>query len=380
MPVSEILRQYSRYFLGEHCEAEFAEGLAELERNWRGPLTGHLQVPRTLTRFQELEKKARPGDLKNWRFQQALLRAYFDAYTQRRLMAENARELEAMNVLRKAQQTGALATMAAAEEVLSSATGQTNDPMRKRVFQLAEALYQNIGMQLSVERYRAISVGRGAMLDTIDFPLNNRVWLTERFSAIRQLQTEPERLRAIDEILNWTQPGPGGYYDDLGNSALQPHLVSGPGFVRDPASFEAPRANFADEPLMKDAAGSMASTRRTSWLDHEEALYDAPLKLAYADLDPSGQYRVRVVYCGDNYQRKIRLVANESIEIHPLIEKPMPFKPLEFAVPQEATRGGKLTLSWTAEPGLGGNGRSCQVSEVWLLKAPIAGAEIKSDR
>ena len=38
MPVSEILGQYSRYFIGEHCEAGFAEGLAELERNWRGPL------------------------------------------------------------------------------------------------------------------------------------------------------------------------------------------------------------------------------------------------------------------------------------------------------------------------------------------------------
>jgi len=41
-------------------------------------------------------------------------------------------------------------------------------------------------MQLSVERYKAISVGRGANLDTIDAPLNNRLWLKAQFQEIRQ--------------------------------------------------------------------------------------------------------------------------------------------------------------------------------------------------
>jgi len=32
---------------------------------------------------------------------------------------------------------------------------------------------------------------------------------------------------------------------------------------------------------------------------------------------------------------------------------------------------GKLTLElrWNIDPGMGGNGRGCQVSEVWLIKA-----------
>jgi hypothetical protein len=48
--------------------------------------------------------------------------------------------------------------------------------------------------------------------------------------------------------------------------------------------------------------------------------------------------------------------------------KPVPFKPLEFLIPQSATGRADLTLSWYGEPGLGGNGRGCQVSEVWLIK------------
>ncbi len=116
------------------------------------------------------------------------------------------------------------------------------------------------------------------------------------------------------------------------------------------------------------------STRRLSWLDHEEALYDGAVELAYTGLDANAGYRVRVVYAGDNYVRKLRLVANGSFEIHPFLEKPLPFKPLEFPIPRNATRNGALTLTWTAEPRLGGNGRACQVSEVWLLKDSSAAA------
>src|SRR5262249_37329486 len=119
----------------------------------------------------------------------------------------------------------------------------------------------------------------------------------------------------------------------------------------------------ADEPDEKTEGA-----RRVSWIDHAEALYDSPLQLHYPHLTPSAHYKVRVVYAGDNPKRKIRLIANDGIEVHPLIGKPVPFKPLEFPIPPAATQSGSLTLKWFGEPGLGGNGRGCQVSEVWLLK------------
>ena len=68
--------------------------------------------------------------------------------------------------------------------------------------QSAEALYQSIRAQLSVTRYKAIAISRGANLDSIDVPLNDRPWLTYKFSEIRKMTTEAERLKAIDEIVN----------------------------------------------------------------------------------------------------------------------------------------------------------------------------------
>jgi hypothetical protein len=64
----------------------------------------------------------------------------------------------------------------------------------------------------------------------------------------------------------------------------------------------------------------------------------------------------------------IRLVANDTYEIHPPLKKNSPIAPVEFDVPVVATRGGALTLTFSAPPGLGGTGRGNQIAEVWLLR------------
>ncbi len=113
--------------------------------------------------------------------------------------------------------------------------------------------------------------------------------------------------------------------DDLGTSFNQPHLVKGPGFEHDPAFLASPTGS----------------------------LNDAPFQMHYTDLDPEARYKVRVVYSDLQPQIRVRLVANDGIEVHPFILKKHPRQPMEFDVPQEATRGGELTLTWHREPGRG---------------------------
>jgi hypothetical protein len=331
--VTEILRQYSRYFIGEAFTESFAQGLLELERNWHGPLAANTQVDATLQHFQAMERAAPPAVLRNWRFQQALYRAYYDAYTHKRLLYETMLEDEAVRQLRETHDTAAAAATldrAVKEPVAAE--------WHARIFELAEALFQSIGMQLSVPRYKAIGVDRGATLDTLDVPLNNRLWLERQFSEARG------EAAAIDRILNRTDPGPGGFYDDLGDVTRQAHLVRGSTSLEYHAHW--PKA----------------------WWTYAESFYDDPLQMRYTGLDPAAQYRVRVVYAGDSPGRKIRMVAGDSIEVHPLMLKPQPVTPIEFDIPRKATATGELRLSWYREAGLGGNGRGCEVAEVWLMK------------
>jgi hypothetical protein len=369
LSVSEILRQFSGYFIGDDFRNDFADGLLSLEQNWKGPLLSNEGVYVTLQKFQAMERKASPALLKNWRFQQALFRAYYDAYIRARLLHETTAEERAMEKLRTAPKLGTTAAIREAEAILDAAAQNHPAPdWRQRVFDLAEALYQSIRMQLSVSKYKAIAIDRGASLDTIDYPLNNRFWLKEQFREIARLKSEPERAAALDRIINWTNPGPGGFYDDLGNTKLQPHLVSGLGFERDAGAMESPRVGFEEDLAVDEPEDNPGKARRVSWIDHAESLFDAPLQMHYENLDPSAHYKLRVTYAGDSPKRKIRLIANNKTEIHPFIQKPFPFRPIEFDLPHEATRTGVLDLSWFREPGLGGNGRGCQVSEVWLMR------------
>ena len=346
--VEDILREYGRYFIGERYGESFARGLIELERDWQGPLAANKSVEGTLEHFQKLERAATPQMLANWRFQQGLYRAYYDAYTHARLIYEMELEQQAMDALRTAGEKGSALAMSGAESILNNAVSKrVSENWHARIFELAEALFQSIRMQLSVPRYKAISVDRGANLDTVDAPLNNRFWLAQRFKELREASDEPARLAGIQEILNWTDPGPGGFYDDLGDVTRQAHLVRGEGTIM----------GFGP-----------AGTRRRSWWDHAEAFYDAPLRMHYSGLDAAARYKIRVIYAGENPRRKMRLVAGGKWEIHPLIEKPSPLRPLEFDIPLGASEHGELDLAWWGEPGLGGSGRGCQVSEVWLIK------------
>lgn len=208
----ETLREYARYFLGEQgfSAAAFARGILSLERNWRGPLTANAGVDVTLRQFQSMQAEATPAQAANWRFEEALYRAYTDAYERHRLIAANARERGALSALDHAPRTGSIQAMRNAADALTSdpAEDAALRPWRDTIEMLAGQLFKNIGLQLSVKKYGASAIDRGASLDTLDVSLNDRVWLERQFARIRTISSEPERLQAIAAVANWNNPAP----------------------------------------------------------------------------------------------------------------------------------------------------------------------------
>ena len=378
----EILRDYSGYFISDRLRDDFAQGILSLQKNWRGPLLTNKNVDTTLEQFRDMEGSATPAELQNWRFQMGLYRAYYDAFVRRRLVNETHAEEQAMAALGEIRRVGVKPNpldvggrrLKPTSDVdlpvlLNQAERSLNDPvtdfsardLRTRILELGEALFQSIHMQLAVERYQAEAVSRAANLDTLDAPLNNAPWLREQFGSTRKLSDYDEQYKAILQILDRTDPGPGGFYDNLGDLSRQPHLVRGPGARTDP--------EFRHSALVGHGYPEWARAPiPTAWKCWAESLFDAPLQMQYDGLDPRAKYKVRVVYSGDAPRLKIRLDCNGKHPIHPLIEKPWPPKPLEFDVPSEATGTGRLKLTWHREAGLGHNGRGCQVAEVWLIK------------
>ncbi|HVY95002.1 MAG TPA: hypothetical protein VHA14_19705 [Bryobacteraceae bacterium] len=351
--IEDIAHDYAQYFIGADMADDFAKGILSLERDWKGPLAANTGVDQTLALFQSMEKRASPQQKENWRFQEGLYRAYYDAYERKRLLIETDQEKQALAAL-KTGGTAAARKILDADELTPEARA-----LRARVFELAEALFQSIHMQLSVQKYQAIALGRGANLDSIDFALNDRVWLENEFAKIDKAPHN-EQAAMISRIVNWTDPGPGGFYDDLGDTTREPHLVRGESYDRDPDFLQSAFTGFGDVEPRNGA--------RVSWYTTAEALGETPLKMHYPNLDRNAQYVIRVVYGGDTPRVQLRLMANGKYQIHDFRAKPMPQAPLEFEVPKEATSGGDLTLEWSRPAGLGGAGRGTQVCEIWLIR------------
>lgn len=354
-PVIETLRDYCRLFIGPDHADEIADGFLALEKNWEGPLATNNQVEVTLDQWRHLEKVLPPAAKERYRFQMGLLRANYDAYVRRRLIHETELEVQATHVLSTEAAHGSFAAMAKAEGILRQAqTKPVAVDLKQKCTALADSLFEKIGSQTSVIRYAAENRGRGAFMDGIDEPLNNIAWLGAQFRHARDLPDEPARLTAIDQILNRTNPGPGGYYDNLGTPAGAARIVNSIAWKDDPGTLKSPRITFYAE-IEHDREVPI------TWKRLAKTLYTTPLRVAYDHLDAGAAYSIRAAYSGRSHH--MRLMANDKYHVCDDIHS---LKPIvqEYRIPRAATAGGRLELEWSAGEGE----RSCEVSEVWLIK------------
>jgi len=355
--VRAALIQLGRYSVGPDFAEDYADGILMLEKNWTEPTLTSAQVPKTLAHWQAMESRATPEALASWRFQQGLLRAYADGYVQARLKQEMPLLEQAYAILAKAPEMGADAAMEAAEAVLQQAAPAAAAPeLRARILELAGMLHKSIRMQLSTELYGSSSPSRGALLDTMDNPLTDGAWLLVEFPKIREMATEQEKLARIDRLVNWEDPGPGGFYDDLGNhvNGKQPHLVMEPGWEKDPGFVVCPR----------DAHGGpdFPSEARLSWANQAETLYWTPLRMRYTGLDTTAQYMLRYVP-GGRFSPTLQLYFDGVKMGEPVKTERHNPKVVETDVPKSATADGVLEVKWEKL-----EGRGAQVAEVWLIK------------
>ena len=352
----QVLVEYGRYFIAPEIADTFARGVAGLEQNWRGPLAANASIAKTLTLFKQMEQQEPAAARENWRLQQVLYRAYYDGYLQQRKREEAGAENRAVQALRAASVTNTEQALLAAKAALGSATQCSASTLCARAASLAGNLFRTVRMQLSVGRYGALATDRGANLDRIDEPLNDRAWLLEQIARAQAEPTAALQLKSIESTLAELFPT-GGLVDDLGASDLHPHLVRGSDFAQDPSGLSGVYTSIATSPSDKPLfARGFAGT-----------LYDQPLEMRYTGLQRGASYHVHVVYPANG--SAYRVLAN-GVAVAQVCAAPAACSEAEIALPAAATASGSLTLSWSVAGGQGGNGRRMQVSRVVLARVP----------
>ncbi len=348
-----ILEDYSRVFFDPKVAAKATDGIFALEKNWQGSLAENGAVDGTLLLWQQLEKEA--SQLAgNWRWQMNLMRAYYDAYTRKRLLRESALEIEANQALLKAPQIGAEAAMAEALKILSVVDEVNAAPeLLKRVEDLCDDLFKSIQLQTSVEKYGAAGAERGASLDFVNYPLNNRWWLEDEFKKVAEMASEEEKVARLHTLATWETPGPGSYYDDIGNVAKMPHVQREQSIATDPIGQNAPYPTWwwLDDGL---------SRLRLAW----QVTMDFPEAVIYAGVDPNATYKVRLT----GYGQMLLKIDGERVKGDK--QKIVHGEVVEFDVPAKALEDRRIELTWdrpTDEALLNWRQQS-RLAEAWLLK------------
>jgi len=339
--IREILMDYGCFFFRPDLAESVADGILALEKNWEGALVNNGSIETTLSFWNNMAKEAPELD-SNWRWQLFQLRSKYDAYIRRRVFYERSLEVEVNKILSEAMSTGADSAISKSLAILNLAISEpiTSD-LRNEIEDLGPALFNSIGFQTSVKKYKAHSLNRGAIIDYLDLPMNNRLWLEDEFTKIQKFSTEEEKLNRLDVIRNWENPGEGSFYDDIGTLDRSTHLVRGEGLNTDPLMERNPNPGFWywDEGFNR---------LRLSWL----VSMDRPVAIVYEDIDPIAEYDVRVT----GYRVAKIQINGEWVE--PFIFNKEVGSIIEYHVPSEAVESGKITLNW-GDP---------EITEVWLIK------------
>jgi len=345
------LVEYANFFFGSAVKEDAADGILALESNWQGPAVTNGSVQTTWSSWKQMEKQY-PLLAYNWRWQMYLLRANYDAYSRKRGIYEAGLEEKANDILRQALVIGADEAMNKAKDILEIASrNQVDTALRNRIIFLCDALFHSIGLQTSVKKYKASGEERGAVLDFLDYPLNNRWWMEDRFSAIEKLPAN-EQSSALIGLANWEHPGKGSYYDDIGDPSKSPHVLRGEPWMTDPLSRRQDTPNFDwwDDGFSRQRHSFMSSMR---W----------PVALEYNGLDSTAGYTIRVTGFGECLLK----INGERVE-HTLYGKGIG-EIKEFPVPPGLIKDRKITVTFEDinEDNINWRQQS-RITEAWLIK------------
>ena len=351
--VRDVLTEYTNVFFETDVATLSAEGILALENNWRGSAVDNGAIEGTLKLWQELEQKA-PQLKDNWRWQMCLVRAYYDTYVRRKVIYEQQLEEQSNLVLQSVDKIGSDKAIQEAKEILNKAVSEPAAPdLREKIISLYDDLFKSIRLQTSVEKYNASGGERGASLDYIDIPLNNRWWLEDQFQKIQQLSSEEEKKEKLRSIGFWENPGYGSFYDDVGNTAKSPHIKRCEIHYTNPAeeAWPEPTLWWFDEGKSRNRIAWLCS------LEIGEALYQG--------LDPSAKYVLRITGFGEP---KIMI---DGKEVNSLEKKGMELGEWkEYIVPEECVSDMEIAIKWSISmEDLQKNWRQrARICEMWLLK------------
>ncbi|MCM4173996.1 hypothetical protein DHD32_21225 [Arenibacter sp. TNZ] len=364
--IDEVLTEYCQTWFGHAAAPFMAKAILQLEKNLEEieaqPLDQKQGIDEYYQLVQQAGKVMPPEIMKtNWLWRMYMQKGALDKYVKLNVIQQKKLEREIENDV---------------------AVYLKND----RAITLKDILYKTQlpeeTMEMATLRGEAKQLGEES--NTIYGQRNDGYFnLNHDYIGLGWLQRQLTRAQNTNQkkafdllkmIVDYCNPGEGGYYDNLGTGNAAPNVVSGY-----PYDHGQP---YVSQMLSEENRPSQRSMHFTQNEDQGVSLF-------YTDLDPKASYSVRFTFVRPWFQERYASRMNQKsqkIYADDLVlaeDVGLPLQMSDFftyRIPKSATRDGELTISLeraldvargdhiSVEQWRNSGGWGTMVSEVWLLK------------
>ncbi len=366
--VENVVDDYCKTWFGEEAAPFMAKAIFQLEENLEEIPGKPLPEKEGVLEYYNLVKKA--GEVMpdllmkdNWLWRMYMQKAALDRYIQL-AVSEQMKLQEKVEILVATGLDGNMAdqNLLEADELLKSGMKETNEmnSLKKEALLLGEESNDLFGV-------------RNDGLYNLDHDFIGLGWLERQISRSMEAKGK-ERLELLRMIVDYENPGEGGFYDNLGTSDKAPHVVNGYPYDH-------------GQPYVQQmlSEGNRPSQRSMHFTQDE----NQGVTLFYDNLDPNGKYKIRLTLVRPWYQERYDLRMNQKSEsiyaddelLVKELELPLQMSDFfTFKIPKKATSDGELTIRFEKAPDVADGDRvkveqwrnsggwGTIVSEVWLIK------------
>jgi hypothetical protein len=340
-----ITKEYCRYWFGPEAQDEAAEAIFLMEETLEKPVIDNPGISKAVELLQSAGKKIPENLLKaDYRWRIILQKALMDRYIQ--LELQRGRELK--------EEAGRLLAQTDASKEPGAEMSKALNVLEQPLETAEMKTVMDQSVKLGEESNGIIGYREPACFIVGKLDLTEIGWWKKTLTEALAANDEARVRNAARMVLHYEDPGPGGFYDDVGWPSESEHLVHGEalwGFMPFPGPAKLSHYNLA----YTFGAG------------------DRGVTFAYDGLDASAQYVVRLSVGGpldDEAPALQGVKLAEGLEADGEVISdgfPVPMGEValyEFDLPQKVTADGILQISLTRKSDIIPVTGLC---EIWLM-------------
>lgn len=378
---ADTIRDYVRLFIDSEITEELTDLVLRSEDDWAGPILANDGIDRVYRDMCALDEKADEKTRNNYRYQMIKLRIFSDYWTKHKYAADQENEKKAREVLARAAQLGSETAIKEARSALNlSRDVPAMEEVLAEMQKLADELYKNCKIQLTVTWHHGQRWIRGAYLETAGMPLNDYQYLMGRMKEIEKETDEERRVGELLACISREDPGEGGIYCSLGTPEGFAHVTQYRTWEEDPGYLKTPLKDHSIYSIM----GMFHQMRGwhdefpmpLSWAWNATALYGTPLEVTFGGLDPEKEYGLKVFYPNaflkavhhmqkPEEDTECRFYAGDTLLADRIPRPEISSGAVwEYDLPKSSYADGTLRLKWQVY----GTLKAFAVSELWIVR------------